>query len=173
MAGNSWRIAFTSMFSCFFAVFQTMMSTFSLIKSCLTLLGKNKISFQLIPNLTRYFFVFWEWYSEFYVRPIQCLKCTEIHCTIFTKYWQKFWEINLLIHIYWGHETHCGNLGNILSCIFGKNFVKATFLLDTVWKSTIKCDHDFYVKCKIFPSNQSKIELLANFTNKIPWKDWV
>ena len=41
----------------------------------------------------------------------------------------------------------------------------------TVWKSRQKYDHDFTENGTFFPSNQSKIELLANFTNKRPFED--
>ena len=41
----------------------------------------------------------------------------------------------------------------------------------TVWKSRQKYDHDFMENGTFFPSNQSKIELLAKFTNKRPFGD--
>ena len=47
-------------------------------------------------------------------------------------------------------SANCGNYGNLPSRIFGKNFVKISSLLDTLWKSTIKHDH---VQKKIRESN--------------------
>ena len=54
-----------------------------------------------------------------------------------------------------GMCTQCRNFKNLLSHIMTKNFVKATALLenklqDTLRKSTIKRDHDFYGKINIF-----------------------
>ena len=61
---------------------------------------------------------------------------------------------------------------------FSKTSVKATYFLDTysMWKSTLKRDHEFCEKIKVFTSNQSKITemfyllstTLKNSQNSIP-----
>ena len=61
---------------------------------------------------------------------------------------------------------------------FSKKSVKATYFLNTytMWKSTLKRDHEFCEKIKVFTSNQSKITemfyllstTLKNSQNSIP-----
>ena len=65
-----------------------------------------------------------------------------------TLFSRNFCLNNVRLNFHNFHTAQCGNCCDLVPHIFGKNFLKVTSLLNTVWKSTIKSDHGDF-----FPSN--------------------
>ena len=89
-----------------------------------------------------------------------------------TKFRQSHISRNIERNTLWKSQQAVWKFREFTLTVFWQKFRESNGFNHTVWKMTLKRDHDFWKKVIFFPSNHSKLSIMVYLLSKTTFPNW-